>query len=141
MANDVPQPTGEERLRARRRTFIRYCLVAVAIALAAGLASGFVGALVQDGELPAWLVYVSSALFVIGFAWFTRDYLRRVDELDLLDNLWASLVGFFFYFAAFPVWNSLAQFGLAPPVDGWLLWGGSAIVMLITYFLRKLGLR
>lgn len=141
MANDVPQSTGEERLRARRRTFIRYCLVAVAIALAAGLASGFLGALVADGVLPVWLVYVTSALLVVGFLWFTRDYLRRVDELDLLDNLWAGFAGFVVYYVAFPIWSLLHGFGLAPPVDGWWLWIGSAIAVFAAYCVRKLGLR
>jgi hypothetical protein len=80
-------------------------------------------------------------VFVIGFAWFTRDYLRRVDELDLLDNLWAALFGFFFYFTAFPLWNSLATFDLAPAVDNWLLWTATTIVMFAAYCLRKMGLR
>lgn len=141
MADDVSQPTGEERLRSRRRTFLRYCLVAFGIALVAGSASGFLGALVADGVLPVWLIYIVSAAFVLAFTWFTRDYLRRVDELDLLDNLWAGLFGFSFYFVSFPVWNGLHQFGLAPPVDGWLLWSGSTIAMFAAYCVRKLGLR
>lgn len=143
MANDstAPAETGEIKLRARRRAFVRYCAIALAVAFGAGIASGYIGGMVADGELPTWLIYVTSAAFVIGFAWFTRDYLRRIDELDLMDNLWACMIGFFFYYVTFPVWNSLAQFDLAPPVHNWTLWIGTTIVMFAAYALRKLGFR
>lgn len=140
-ATDMTQPTGEERLRSRRRKFARYCLLAFAVALVAGMASGYIGALVAQGTLPRGLIYGTTAVFLLAFTWFTRDYLRRVDEFDLLDNLWAGLIGFYVFFAGFPIWNSLHQFGLAPPVDNWLLWGGTTTAMFLAYFVRKLGLR
>lgn len=133
--------TGEERLRIRQRSFFRYCAIAFVAALLVGVATGYLGVLIEDGELPVWLVYVTSALLVGGFVWFTRDYLRRIDELDLMDNLWACMIGFFFYYVTFPVWNSLASFDLAPPVDNWVLWIGTTIVMFAAYALRKLGFR
>lgn len=143
MANDpaATATSGEQRLRARQRAFIRYCAIALVAAFGAGIGSGYIGGLVADGRLPVWLIYITSALFAIGFAWFTRDYLKRIDELDLMDNLWAALFGFFFYFTAFPIWNSLAAFELAPAVDNWLLWIATTIVMFAAYCLRKLGLR
>lgn len=137
----VPHVTGEERLRVRQRSFFRYCGVAFAVALVAGAATGYLGSLIEDGRLPVWLVYITSLMLVAGFAWFLRDYLRRIDELDLMDNLWACLIGFFFYYVAFPIWNSLAAFNLAPTVNDWWLWIATTIVMFAAYGFRKLGFR
>lgn len=64
-----------------------------------------------------------------------------MDEVDRLDNLWAGLIGFTAFYVAFPVWNALAAFDLAPPVDVWTLWIGTTIVMLGTYLYRKVALR
>lgn len=141
-ANDpAVSRSGEERHRARFRALLRYCFIATLVAFVAGIASGYIGGMVAEGLLPAWLIYVTSAVLVGAFVWFMRDYLRRVDELDRLDNLWAGLIGFTFYYVAFPVWNLLENFDLAPPVENWALWTGTTIVMFGAYLARKLGYR
>ena len=143
MANDPAGAplTGEQRHRARFNAFLRYCVIALLVGLIAGVASGLIGGMVKDGLLPSWLVYKTTVVLIAGFLWFMRDYLRRVDELDLLDNLWAGLIGFTFYYLAFPVWNLLESFDLAPPVNNWWLWIGTTIVMFAAYLLRKAGVR
>lgn len=142
MVNDpATTRSGEERHRARFQAFVRYCVLALLIAFAAGVVSGYIGGMVAEGQLPAWLIYVTTGALVAGFLWFMRDYLRRVDELDLQDNLWSGLVGFTFYYVAFPVWNTLAAYDLAPAVDNWTLWISTTIVMFVAYLLRKAGIR
>lgn len=141
---DIIEPadqSGEARLRRRRKSFWRYVALAVLVAFVVGIASGVGVALVEEEILPGWVIYIAIALIVIGFAWFTRDYYRRVDELDLLDNLWAALVAIYFYVCALPVWFVLQDAGLAPEPDHWIIWGGTMIVMLVTYGVRKLGWR
>ena len=91
--------------------------------------------------MPAWAFYVLWGLALASFSWFTWEYFRRVDELDVLDNLWASLIAFYFYFVAMPSWWLFHDLGLAPEVNHIAIYIATAAVMTIVYILRKIGLR
>lgn len=81
------------------------------------------------------------AVATVGFIWFCREYFRRVDELDLQDNLWSSLIGFYAFSVALPVWAVLHELHQLPAPDAWMLWGLSAVAATLAYGWRKLGTR
>ena len=136
--DDNSVQTGEQRLERRRAALWRFSLIGMAVAAVLGFAGSFGMALVEKGSLPASVVYLTTGVVLAFFLWFTVAYIRRVDELDLLDNLWAGLIGLYFYLVAFPIWNTLASFELSPPVDHWVIYFGTAIVMFLGYGARKL---
>ena len=139
--NDADQLSGEERFRKRRRSFITYIALAVAIAMFAGIASGVLAANASLGNVPVWLLFGVWVIMVVAFIWFTRDYFRRVDELDLLDNLWASLVGLYTYVLVFASWYLFDDLEIGPPMDHFAIFWITMGAMLVAYVLRKLGWR
>jgi len=133
--------SGEARLKSRRKRLIRFCAVAFIISAVAGLATGVVSDLYDDGVLPGWSIFVCWGIALAGFVCFTWEYLRRVDELDLLDNLWACLVGFYFYIVAMPSWYLFEDLGLAPAVNHLVIYAATFGASVVAYIFRKLGLR
>ncbi|MGB3796347.1 MAG: hypothetical protein WA957_08585 [Alteraurantiacibacter sp.] len=133
--------SGEARLRSRRNRFWTFCIMGFAVAIVAGFVTGYAANLFGDGVLPSWSLFLLWGITQASFTWFTWSYFRRIDELDLLDNLWAALVAFYFYFVAMPSWWLFHDVGLAPEVDHLAIYFATAVVMFATYVLRKLGLR
>ena len=141
MTPPVETLSGEARLRQKRRKFFTYIGLAMVAAFAAGLGSGAAGAFVERGILPVWLLWAVWALVVAAFAWFTRDYFRKVDELDLLDNLWASTVGLYTYVVAFGTWYFFADLGLLGPMNHMAIFALTLGAAVLAYVARKLGWR
>ena len=139
--SDPAAPTGETRHTTRRRSFFRYLIVAIVVSLLAGMASGAGAAMVESGTLPPAALYLALALLVPAMIWFTRDYFRRIDELDLLDNLWASTIGLYFYIIAYALWFIVADAELVGESHSFGLFIATLGVTLGAYLLRKLGLR
>ncbi|MDF1833682.1 MAG: hypothetical protein P1U62_02225 [Alteraurantiacibacter sp. bin_em_oilr2.035] len=133
--------TGEARLKARRNRLWAFSGMGFLIAIIVGLATGFAGDLYEDGSLPAWSIYAIWALVVAAFTWFTISYFRRVDELDLMDNMWATLIAFYFYVVAMPSWYMFDIIGLAGTPQDKVIYLATLAVMFIAYGARKLGLR
>jgi hypothetical protein len=133
--------TGEARLKQRRRGFIKYVAIAMAIAFGAGIGSGVLGAFVALDRLPAWPLWIVWALVTAGFVWFSRDYFRRVDEVDLMDNLWASLIAFYVYVILFGSWWLFADLGLLGPMNHFAIFWVTLAAGIIAYVARKLGWR
>ncbi len=138
--NDTVQ-SGEARLKSRRYRFLRYCAIGYVLAVALGFITGFAQDLFAQGTLPAWMLFALWGLALAGFSWFTVGYFRRVDEVDMQDNLWACLVAFYFYAVAFPSWYLFEQLGLAPPANQIAIYMASGAVLVVTYLARKAGLR
>ncbi len=136
-----PATTGEARLKARSRRFWSFCALGFGVAVVIGVVTGTAGALYQAGSLPGWLIYAFWGLTLAAFGWFTWEYFRRVDELDLMDNLWAGIIGFYFYFVAAPSWWLFHDIGLVRAPDQIAIYVATVFVMFATYGLRKLGLR
>jgi hypothetical protein len=111
------------------------------VALGIGFVSGYTVDLVATGTLPPFTVYAFLALGLAGFCWFSYDYFRRVDELDLADNLWASLFGLYFYICALPCWTFLYDAQLAPEPNNWAIYIATFAFTFIVYSIRKLGWR
>ncbi|WP_324260301.1 hypothetical protein U4960_08900 [Altererythrobacter sp. H2] len=140
--NDTAAPvSGEARLKARRSAFFRYVALALLAGFVAGMMSGVAAAFVAEGILPGGLLIALWAVVILGFAWFTRDYFRRIDELDLLDNLWASTIGLYTYIVVFGSWYLFHDVGLASEPDQYAVMAATLIATTIAYLARKAGLR
>lgn len=133
---------GEQALHDRRRQFWRMVrnalLASLGVGVLIGLVVGVSVALNERGGADVrWVLWPVSAAALVGFAQFTRYYFTRVDELDLQDNLWSSLIGLYFFICAMPGWAMMHRVGQAPPVDAWWLWGATLIVTAAAYGWRK----
>ncbi len=133
--------SGESRLKTRRNRLWRFCAIGVAIAAAIGFSTGYVSEMYEADMVPGWLLVAAWALGVVCFIWFSWGYYRRVDELDLLDNLWCCLVGLNFYIVALPSWWLFHDIGLAPQIDHFVIYFATMIIAFAAYGLRKLGVR
>lgn len=133
--------SGEAQLKSRRNRFLRFCGLGFVIALATGFFTGIAGDLFREGTVPGSILYAAWAIAVAWFCWFSWEYFRRVDELDLLDNLWCSLVGLYVYAIALPSWWLFHDLGLAPEIDHAAIYFATLGAAGVAYALRKLGLR
>ena len=133
--------SGEARMKLRRSRLYRYLGLVFLGSLIAGMAGGAMANLYEDGAIPLWLPVLACAIVAIGMAWFMRDYFRRVDELDVMDNLWAHLIGFYGGAIVFGVWYFLADLGLVGGPSALALFALMMSISAAAYGLRKLGLR
>ncbi|MGB7374666.1 hypothetical protein [Pontixanthobacter sp.] len=134
-------PSGETKLKARRGKFWRYLAIAFLASFAAGIATGYLTGMFEDGALPMWVLFIVWALVFIGLAWFTRDYFRRIDELDLMDNLWSHLVGYYAAVLIFGLWYLLHDIGEVAEPAALPIILVMIVVTFIAYGARKLGFR
>ena len=142
MTDKIEAPlSGEARLKQRRNRLFRFSAIGFVIAMGAGFASGHFGSLYSDGELPGWAIIALWLLAVTAFTWFAITYFRKIDELDLMDNLWATMVAFYFYVIAYVSWQMANEIGMLVPPNSMLIFASTMIVLFVAYFARKLGLR
>ena len=139
--NNAPGLSGEDRLRSRRMKFWRYLAIVMVGFMIAGFFSGYAKASFDSGDLPIWVPLVLGAITGLALIWFTWDYFRRVDELDLMDNLWSHLIGQYAAGLTFMGWYLLGELGITTYPTA----VGIVFVMIgstfVAYGLRKLGLR
>ncbi|GAB5347622.1 hypothetical protein [Alteriqipengyuania sp. 357] len=140
-ADENTTGSGEERLKVRRHRFIRYFVIAIALSALAGLLSGALSKFYEAGDVPLWVPVLACLTVVVGLVWATWDYFRRIDELDLMDNLWAHTIGLYGGIIAFGVWFFLADLGVAETPNALAIVAVALIVTFAAYGLRKLGLR
>lgn len=140
MDNDTPL-SGEARLKAKRNAFFRYFGLAMLAGFIGGMMSGVAAAMVEEGILPIGVLIALWGVTVALFVWFCRDYFRRVDELDLLDNLWASTIGLYGYVVVFGSWYLFHQVGIAPAPDQIAIMLATLAITTAAYVARKLGWR
>ncbi|RPF70318.1 hypothetical protein [Aurantiacibacter spongiae] len=136
-----PALSGEERFRRKRRRFWGFYVASVLASMAVAGGLGLAAGLFENGDLPGGAVIAIWIAAVLGFAWFSWWWFRRIDEVDLLDNLWASTIAFYAYVIAFGSWTILGDTQLVPPVDHGLIALFSVGVLVLAYLARKLGLR
>ncbi|MBD59856.1 MAG: hypothetical protein CL808_07035 [Citromicrobium sp.] len=141
MTQNDAEISGERRFRSRRRRFFRYVVIALVASLFAGMVSGTLSQFYEVGLIPVWAPVLACALLVAALVWFTYDYFKRVDELDLKDNLWAHTIGLYGGVIAFGVWYFLADLGLIRSPSALAVVAIMMIVTFAAYGLRKLGWR
>jgi hypothetical protein len=134
-------PSGEQRLRTRRNALLRYAGIGMIAAFVVGIGTGALVAGVDGASAPPWLLVTGWTAVIAAFVWFSRRYLQRVDEVDLLDNLWASSIGLYGYVVAFFSWQLFYDANLVSEPDHGLIFSGTLVFTLLVYVLRKLGLR
>ena len=144
MSSKPPIEPGEgERLHAQKRRQFWQLLGGLALI---GMALGFVGGFVT-GQADASGTEVSAEFKTIGAAgvvllailaaYASWRFFVSVDEVEVADNLWGSLIGFYTYAILFPLWWALAELDRAPEPDDWVIFGVSMIVATAAYGVRK----
>lgn len=141
MTDNDPALSGEARLKAKRNAFLRYFGLAMLAGFIGGMMSGVAAAMVEDGSLPRSVLIAIWTVTVGLFVWFCRDYFRRIDELDLLDNLWASTIGLYGYVVVFGTWYLFHDVGIAPAPDQIVIMLATLAIATAAYLARKAGWR
>ncbi|GAA4643838.1 hypothetical protein GCM10023115_17980 [Pontixanthobacter gangjinensis] len=133
--------SGEQKLARRKRSFWSFVLLGTVIAGVAGFASGFVTSRVEQGLISEWAIYPILAVTIIGFIWFSYLYYMRIDELDLMDNLWGNTIGMYAYVIITTSWMLFEQAGITGAPQHWPILTATVAISLIAYTARRLGLR
>ena len=136
-----------ERLHARRQRKFWLTLAALAgVGGLCGFIAGFVKGFADGGNkaVEPWLLQLGVAGVVLGAvlaAYFSWRFFATVDEVEVADNLWGSLIGFYVYAILLPSWWALDKLTVAPPPDHWLIYGLSMITAVAVYAYRKWRMR
>ncbi|MBD2841842.1 hypothetical protein [Erythrobacter rubeus] len=133
--------SGEERFRRRRNSFWRYLALAFVGFAIAGFISGYAQDSYKAGDLPTWVPITLAIMVCAALIWFTWDYFRRVDELDLMDNLWAHLIGTYTAVIVFMGWYLSGDLGLSSYPTAFGVMCALIAGTFVAYCLRKLGFR
>ncbi|MEI7571863.1 MAG: hypothetical protein WCJ52_01930 [Phenylobacterium sp.] len=134
--NSTSSLSGEARLRQRSRR-IRNVWIA---ALSVGFLGGMAFALADGGALPLSpaIFWTLLALVAGGVVAVNVWFIRRVDELEVMDNLWASFVGVIAHILIGAGWVAVAARGYAPAPDVLAVLMATLVVTLLAYFGLKL---
>jgi hypothetical protein len=133
---------GERLHEQRRRRFWIILGSLFAIGLAAGFLSGFAAGFIDGsrggGTLGLKIFGAAGvALLAVATVYGSWRFFRSVDEVEVTDNLWGSLIGLYTYAILFPAWWALSKIGLAVPPDQWLIYGVTMIGATAAYAYRK----
>ena len=132
-----------ERLHDERRK--RFWLILAALAglgAGGGFVSGFVAGYSDARGLTADPLYgiigsIGVVLIAVLAAFFSWRFFVSVDEVEVADNLWASLIGFYAYAILFPAWWALHRLERVPEPDHWAIYATAMIVTIAAYAARK----
>ena len=133
---------GERLEKERRRKFWRLVLLLGAVGGVAGFVFGFIhGAADAAGQPVSGTARTAAAVALmvgtIGGGYFSWRFFTSVDEVEVTDNLWASLIGFYVYGFAVPLWWGLSWLKVAPePVD-WIIYVVVMLSATAAYGVRK----
>jgi drug/metabolite transporter (DMT)-like permease len=128
---------GERKLRAQevRRATPQVLLVVL------GLVAGIVLALSEENwlpRLPPALAWVGAALLAAAVVGLNAIWIRRVDEVEISDQLWSSFVGLQAFILTATCWELLAATGAATPVHRYGLYLATFTATCAAYFWRRL---
>ena len=132
-----------ELLHAERRRRFWTILGGLALAgMIGGFASGFVMGYSDAGGmmLPDWAMTAAGGAIILAAilaAYGSWRFFVTVDELEVADNLWGSLIGFYAYALLFPTWWLLHQIGKAPEPHDWAIFIIAVTTSLVAYAVRK----
>jgi hypothetical protein len=134
---------GERLHEEQRRRFWMTIGAIGLVAMPIGAAVGFVAAsektdlggfwrAIPDG-VAILVVVVSVALFTLG----TWRFVKTIDEVELVDNLWGSTAAYYAYAVLFPAWWALATAGVVPEPNHWIIFLVALAAGGALYFWRK----
>ena len=134
---------GERLEAARRRRFWRLLAWLVFAGFIGGLIFGGTFFLIGDGTLavtviPPAVIIGAVAIAIAAFLYGTWRFFVSVDELELQDNLWGSLIGFYVYSTIFPFWWLLWRAGVTGEPHDWAIFVITLVSATAGYFWRKL---
>lgn len=131
-----------EILHARHRA--RFWKLIGALGLV-GIVGGIVGGYVRSHEgadtVGTGIGVAGVALAVALMVYGTWKFFRTVDEVEVVDNLWASLIGFYVYAIMLPAWWALDKLGVAPEPNHWAIYATTITIAGFAYFYRKFASR
>ena len=132
-----------ERLHAKRRRqfwiILGWLFVLGAVGgFFTGFFAGFTDASggVVNPTLQA-LAGVGILVFAAAAAFGSWRFFVSVDEVEVADNLWASLIGFYAYAILFPTWWALWKARLADEPNQWAIYGAAMLIATAAYAFRK----
>ena len=133
---------GERLHNERRRRFWKIVGWLAVAGGVGGFVSGFaVGYADGSGKpLPDWMLTTAVVAIVFSVAvgaYASWRYFAAVDEVEVADNLWSSLIGFYVYGFLFPGWFLLHWIGRAPEPNGWIIYATVMVSALAAYGVRK----
>lgn len=132
-----------ERLHAQRRKRFWTILGGLfVIGAAAGFFSGFTMGFTDasGGEVsPTTKMFggIGILLFAAAAAYGSWRFFVSVDEVEVADNLWGSLIGFYAYAISFPAWWALWKIRLVEEPNHWLIYGVAMLTATAAYAYRK----
>jgi hypothetical protein len=134
---------GELRERARRRRFWTVIGCIAAAGMLTGFVSGFFAGYNQVPPDQVWasvpdglaIGFVAAALIAFNIGCWA--FVRSIDEVELVDNLWGSTVGFYIYAMLFPAWWVLSEAGVVAEPKHWFIFAASLGAGGIAYLWRK----
>ena len=139
--NNLTDPGEGERAEAqRRKTFWTGLGVIMVGGTVTGLLTGIsaahndykADAIWTDVPQPFAIALIAASL--IAFLYGSWRFFRAIDEVELVDNLWASTAAYYAYATLFPLWWVLAKIGVLPAPNDWAIYlialgGGGAIYL------------
>ena len=133
---------GERLHEQRRRRFWVILGWLVVIGMAAGFLSGFTAGFIdgRGGDGTPGLKAIGAAgvaLLALGAAYGSWRFFTAVDEVEVADNLWGSLIGFYAYAILFPSWWALSKIRLTAAPDQWIIYGVAMLTATAAYGYRK----
>ena len=132
---------GERLETQRRKRFWTILAGLFVLGGVAGFATGFLAGFndAREGGSAAYATVgtIGVVILVFGAAYGSWKFFQNVDEVEIADNLWGSLIGLYVYALLFPAWWALNLLGQAPEPDDWMIFGAPMFSAVAVYLYRK----
>jgi hypothetical protein len=132
---------GERLETQRRKRFWAILGALFVLGGVAGFATGFLAGFndAREGGSAGYMTAgtIGVVILVVGAAYGSWKFFQNVDEVEIADNLWGSLIGLYVYALLFPAWWALNLLGQAPEPDDWAIFGASMLSAVAVYLYRK----
>ena len=132
---------GEGHEAQRRKRFWTILGALFVLGGVAGFATGFLAGFndAREGGSAGYMTAgtIGVVILVVGAAYGSWKFFQNVDEVEIADNLWGSLIGLYVYALLFPAWWALNLLGQPPDPDDWVIFGASMLSAVAVYLYRK----
>ena len=137
---------GERLHSERRKRFWRILGGLAAIGFVTGAVAQFALDVSESGhtDWPAWAPAAGAigvVVVALAVAYGSWRFFVSVDEVEVADNLWGCLIGFYVYAILFPAWWALNKLGQVPEANDWVVFFAAMLSSLAVYVYRKVRYR